>query len=395
MSLTTPIDKLILKTLKDVNSDIKLYLVGGVVRDYFINAQSKDRDYVIVGMKLDEIAKAISTIGSVKEVGKSFGIVTANIDGESYDFAVPRKEISTGELHTDFMVETHNVTLLEDLSRRDFTMNAIAYDVESDMIIDPNNGVGSIKSRTISFCGNPIDRYEEDPLRLLRLIQFMHRFDFKCDIPLEFYTDFYLNKLLTISPERIFEEYKKAFEKGRLLFSSSLFRSEIAQMVFITLFGEFPIFDCSEHIIVSDFPQEFIVNLGLIGMFGNNGNMFNMRMTNRNLEYVETFRNIRRNPITKDNLVLFKNKPILIDLFKMSKLCLWKEQKLIGKLLETPITLKELDIDGNIIMDLGIDSKHIGELVKTIVWDIYNGKLENTNESLVAFINTYKGKLYE
>lgn len=394
MSLIIPIDKLILKTLKDVNTDVKLYLVGGVVRDYFINAKSKDRDYVIVGMTLNEIARSISTIGSVKEVGKSFGIVTANIDGESYDFAVPRKEISTGELHTDFMVETHNVTLLEDLSRRDFTMNAIAYDVELDMIIDPNNGVKSIKSKTISFCGNPIDRYEEDPLRLLRLIQFMHRFDFKCDIPVDFYTDFYLNKLLSISPERIFEEYKKAFEKGRSLFSSALFRSEIAQMIFITLFKDFPIFDCSEHIIVSDFSQEFIVNLGLIVMFANSGDMTNMRMTNRNLEYVETFRNIRRNPITKDSLVLFKNKTILIDLYKMSKLCLWKEHKLIGKLLETPTTLKELYIDGNVMMDLGIESKHIGELVKAIVWDIYNDKLENTYESLVEYINTYKGKLY-
>ena len=157
------------------------YIVGGAVRDELIpgTPSSKDIDFLIRKLTLDRIKRSIMHLGKVKEVGESFGIVTATIDGEEFDFAIPRtSETKTGEKHTDFEVETDpNATVESDLGRRDFTVNALAKDSHGN-IIDLFGGQEDIENRVIKAVGDPNNRFSEDPLRMLRAIQFATRFNF-------------------------------------------------------------------------------------------------------------------------------------------------------------------------------------------------------------------------
>lgn len=395
-TLTTDTDKLILQTLKQYKMDVKLYLVGGVVRDFFLGKPNKDRDYVIIGMSLKEIKNAISNIGSVTEVGKSFGIVTAIIDGKSYDFAVPRREISTGAAHTDFIVDIDNVSLLEDLKRRDFTMNAIAYDISEEIYIDPNEGIKDIKNKIIRFCGNELERYIEDPLRLLRMLQFVNRFKFDYKVPQFIYNSKHIGLLKTISSDRIFEEYKKLFTKTDVLNSHAMYNSILGKIIYKTLFLVEP--DMKFLTIDAKLlSEEMRVNIGLIMMFGKVGNYSGMKLPNINKEYIETFRNLYLTTITEKTLTLFKNKFIMIDLCSIVKLLFWKDHYLIDKvrnITKTPISIKEMCIDGNELMNMGIKPVDIGPLIKKLSWELYSGKINNVLEEILPFINNYKRTIY-
>jgi len=105
------------------------YIVGGAVRDELLpdTPSSKDIDFLVRNLELHQIANALSHLGKVKEVGQAFGVVTATIDGEDFDFAIPRTaETKTGEKHTEFDVETDpNAPIETDLGRRDFAAKKI------------------------------------------------------------------------------------------------------------------------------------------------------------------------------------------------------------------------------------------------------------------------------
>lgn len=391
MSLRTEIDDLILQTLKKYIPSAKVYLVGGAVRDFFMSRKNKDRDYVIEHATLHDIAEAISTIGKVNEVGKSFGIVKAVIDGEEYDFAVPRTEISTGPSHQDFVVVTHGVTIYEDLSRRDFTMNAIAYDIENDIFLDPFGGVKDIEIGLIRFCGDPIKRYEEDPLRLLRMIQFSHRFGMKYhthDLPVDL--------LLTVSKERIYEEYKKMFLKGLLVHKSyHIFKCPTAVRIHKSLFGmdQFVPSDITPT-KVSDLTEDEVVNTYLVALFLYNGDYTKMCVTNDNADHIEMARRIHRisrgteefDPINFKNKTLVKNVRNIFRLFEV----LPHIAKVANHIFNTPTTIKELEISGAELMDMGIVGQDIGNLVKDISLKMYRNEIVNTKETLLDYINNSK-----
>ena len=140
---------------------------------------SKDVDFLIRGLTLKNIADALAPLGKVSEVGQAFGVVTATIDGEEFDFAIPRtSETKTGDKHTDFEVVTDPSASVEsDLGRRDFTINAIAKD-SGGRIIDLFGGLEDLQNKVIRAVGDPDSRFKEDPLRMLRAIQFAARFGF-------------------------------------------------------------------------------------------------------------------------------------------------------------------------------------------------------------------------
>ena len=391
MSLRTEIDEKILQTLKKYIPSAKIYLVGGAVRDFFMSRKSKDRDYVVENASLHEISEAISTIGKVNEVGKSFGIVKAVIDGEEYDFAVPRTEISTGLSHLDFIVDTDGVTIYEDLSRRDFTMNAIAYDIENDVFLDPFSGIKDIENGKIKFCGSPIKRYSEDPLRLLRMIQFSHRFSMKCEAP-------YLptNYLYTVSKERIYEEYRKMFLKGVFLSKSEyIFKNPLAVSIHKDLFGmtQFVPGDI-EVTKVSDMDDDDVVNTYLIALFLYDGNYKGMCMTNDNIDHIEMARRIHR--VTRGTEQFepsnFKNKHLVKsvrNIFRRYELMVHLA-KSAGHIFNTPTTIKEMALSGSDLMSIGIVGQDIGNLVREWSLLMYRNELENTKESLLDYINNSK-----
>ncbi len=160
-----------------------LFAVGGSVRDDLrvelgqSTQPAKDRDYVVVGLELDEVIARLRTIGRVDIVGASFAVLKFRSDDGDADVALPRLERSTGAGHRDFAVESGpDVSLADDLGRRDFRMNMIARRIADDALIDPHGGVADVTARRIDLV-RP-QAFEEDPLRMLRAAQFAARFDY-------------------------------------------------------------------------------------------------------------------------------------------------------------------------------------------------------------------------
>ncbi len=143
---------------------MKIYLVGGAVRNKLMGIPAHDNDYVVVGSTESEML----SLGYSK-VGADFPVFLHPDTGEEY--ALARRERSTGPGYNDFEVEfSPDVTIEEDLGRRDFTMNAIAEDIETGELIDPFHGVDHIKKRKIVMVHDRV--FVEDPVRILRMARF-------------------------------------------------------------------------------------------------------------------------------------------------------------------------------------------------------------------------------
>ena len=191
-------------------------LVGGCVRDYFLNIPVKDYDVEIFGIDCFEIIeKSLKKYGSVKLVGKSFGVLTLRVDEYDFDFALPRIEKKIGNTHQDFEVITNaNLSFKEAAIRRDFTINAIGYDFSKKEFLDPFNGINDLRNKTIKHIDD--DTFIEDSLRVYRAVGFASRFDFKIEEKTKVLCkQIVLNDELKYLPkERIYEELKKLFLKS-------------------------------------------------------------------------------------------------------------------------------------------------------------------------------------
>ena len=171
------------KLIEDLISlNIKPILVGGMVRDYFINntIESKDIDIEIyTNKKYEEILDLLTHKNYRCDiVGKNFGVIkTRDENNNEIDISLPRIEKLVGTKHTDFeIISNGELSFKEAFKRRDFTFNAIGYDFMENKIIDLYNGVNDIKNKTIKHVS--AKTFIEDPLRIYRAIQFAARFGF-------------------------------------------------------------------------------------------------------------------------------------------------------------------------------------------------------------------------
>ena len=146
---------------------MKTYLVGGAIRDKLLGLVPKERDWVVVGSSPEEMKSK-----GYKQVGKDFPVFLHPKSGEEY--ALARTERKSGHGYTGFEFDTSSdVTIEEDLERRDLTINAIAQD-EDGTLIDPFGGQEDIKDKKLRHVS---DAFSEDPLRVLRLARFKVRFE--------------------------------------------------------------------------------------------------------------------------------------------------------------------------------------------------------------------------
>lgn len=151
----------------EVKMSFRIFNVGGSVRNELMSLPIKDNDYVVVGATPEDL-----TSKGFKIVGNDFPVF---ISPEGDEYALARKEVSTGSGYNDFSVEFGpDVTLEEDLFRRDFTVNSIAKDIETGEIIDPFGGVADIENRIFRMT-NPM-AFSEDPVRVLRLARFLAQY---------------------------------------------------------------------------------------------------------------------------------------------------------------------------------------------------------------------------
>jgi tRNA nucleotidyltransferase (CCA-adding enzyme) len=145
---------------------VKIYLVGGAVRDKLLGLAVKDRDWVVVGSSAEEMLEL-----GYQQVGKDFPVYLHPETKEEY--ALARTEKKTGLGHSAFSVDiTPTITIEEDLLRRDLTINAMAEDDEGNLI-DPYGGQEDLKNKILRHVS---PAFSEDPLRVLRVARFSARF---------------------------------------------------------------------------------------------------------------------------------------------------------------------------------------------------------------------------
>ncbi|MBT3182790.1 MAG: HD domain-containing protein [Deltaproteobacteria bacterium] len=163
--------------LKNAGADI--YEVGGPVRDQLLGRNLKDHDLLCRKLSVQQITKVLTPFGKVAAVGKAFGVIKFSPNKYrncEIDIALPRKEISTGSGHRDFEVNFDpDLPIEDDLGRRDFTINAMAISFANGELIDLFDGQKDLKDRILRMVFPRA--FEEDPLRLIRGIQFASRFN--------------------------------------------------------------------------------------------------------------------------------------------------------------------------------------------------------------------------
>jgi tRNA nucleotidyltransferase (CCA-adding enzyme) len=178
-------------------------IVGGAVRDALLGHDPKDFDIEVYGVSYDRLAQILGKHGRVDLVGKSFGVVKL----EGHDFSVPRRDSKTGAHHRDFETTFDPaITPKEAASRRDFTINAMAFDPVSRELLDFFGGRDDLQNRILRATS---EAFSEDPLRVLRGMQFTCRFDLQLDPATAQMARSISDQYSTIATERIAEEFNK------------------------------------------------------------------------------------------------------------------------------------------------------------------------------------------
>ncbi len=205
------------------NAGYQAYLVGGCVRDLFLGVTPKDWDITTDALPQQVIALFPKTYPT----GIQHGTITVALEDEYFEVTTFRTEGKyTDNRRPDEVKFVSSVE--EDLSRRDLTINSMAYDPITDTIIDPFNGLQDLQNGIIKAVGNADDRFQEDGLRILRTIRFACRFNYEIEEKTRLSMQNNRSILNNISKERIKDEfckimsYDNSFYGLRLLLMNTL-----------------------------------------------------------------------------------------------------------------------------------------------------------------------------
>lgn len=176
------------------------HIVGGAVRDMLLGKQAKDYD-IVTSLMPEGIADAFP---SSRPVGQSFMVSIVEYGGHKFEVATYRKDgmYSDGR-HPDSI---RIGTIEEDAARRDFACNAIYWDPIDDVFYDPYDGIGDIRRGVLRCVGDPIQRFSEDVLRIIRMSRIAAKSGFSVDGPCMYAAGLISGRLDTIAKERVREE---------------------------------------------------------------------------------------------------------------------------------------------------------------------------------------------
>lgn len=203
------------KRLLEIAADINqaggsIYMVGGWVRDMLLGAPSHDYDLEVYGLDMERLFNILVRHAKPNLVGKSFGVITMRVDGLNFDFAFPRTENKTGPGHKGFTVAADPyLSFAAASSRRDFTVNSMGIKIPEMDLEDHHGGLRDLEARTLRHVS---DAFSEDPLRVLRAVQFAARFEM--DIAPETQELCRRLPLAELPMERIYGEFRKLLLKA-------------------------------------------------------------------------------------------------------------------------------------------------------------------------------------
>ncbi|UCD93408.1 MAG: CCA tRNA nucleotidyltransferase [Candidatus Zixiibacteriota bacterium] len=438
-----------------VNAILKkgmIYEVGGAVRDKMLDQtiEVKDRDYLVCGIPYLELSGILKKFGHVDLVGRSFGVIkfTQHQGEEKYTFdvALPRKEFSTGVGHKDFSVAFEpNLKVEDDLTRRDFTINAMAISLENDELIDPFGGQLDLKNRVIRMVS--AQSFPEDPLRMLRAVQFAARFEFDIEPDTFAAMTEHASLIGSVSSERITEELNKMLVRAdrpsigfRLMQSSGLLNHilpEIGDMIGVDQPGGYHKYDVFEHTLytIDAAPKVLHVRLGALfhdvckprtrRVTGDKATFYGheklgaktaakvMRRLRYSSDMIHSVRIlVDKHMFTTDvtdkgmrRLIRWVGKELIFDLLDLRRADVEAqgmggttedvdqfENNIIDELeRKPPISVKDLAVDGHDLMvtfELP-ESPLVGELLKYLLEKVLDEPGDNTREKLMEFARSY------
>lgn len=206
----SPILRSVLKSIGEAISEHggSAWLVGGALRDAFLKHPCNDADVEVFGLEADMLRQLLRERFRLVEVGVSFGVF--KLKDYEVDISLPRRESKTGNGHKGFQVTGDpQMSVAEACRRRDFTLNALYWNLTEQRMEDPLNGLNDLRDRVLRHCS---EQFSEDPLRVLRAMQFAARFG--CTLAPET-----LELCRHIEPEglareRIYGEWEKLLLKG-------------------------------------------------------------------------------------------------------------------------------------------------------------------------------------
>ena len=395
----------ILKTLK--SNGYEAYVVGGCVRDAILGVRPSDYDITTSAtpMEIKSLFKktidtgikhgTVSVVFYEDNIPTVYEVTTFRIDGEYEDSRHP-KEV------------TFTTSLIEDLSRRDFTINAFAYD-ETRGLIDEFMGISDLRKKIVRCIGNPVDRFTEDALRILRSVRFAAKLGFKIDQSTENAVKILAPTLANISKERVQVEITKTLLSKNPDYIEKVF--ELGLAPYIT--KDF------ERIIASDLFVTKNVNIAYASFLYNNEDIAknvlkDLKLSNDVIKSVLTMLASKKyidilnrssdridinakvikvskfqvavkkliNEIGFDlaeeflNLIINKNIDNYNFVYALELLHKYKEDN-------TPIFIKDLKINGKDLMDIGFKGEEVGASLNCLLNIIHERPELNENTILV------------
>ena len=359
-----------------------VFIVGGCVRDHILGKEPKDIDMVVCDLPFESLKSVLEQYGRCDLVGESFGVIKFTHDNITYDVALPRvdKKIDGEKGHKSIEAQSdHTLSIEADLYRRDFTCNALCIG-RNLVLIDPYGGMEDIQDGKIA-CVAP-EAFIDDPLRMLRAIQFAPRFEFDLDSQtMKLIKD---NKQLIkeIAPERVLDELNKPFEKhGNIPYFGFLLKET---GLFFEIFGRelnLNRLDCSTrlsellHFAIADgeiktaeFYKKYHPNM--------NKDLFN-ELHSFDIVYGPMKQNIYRTMFE----AMKKTNFILMSGHIQEK---FREPFLMGEL---PQNRSEVALTGDDLLAMGFkEGKETGTQLEEIITAIFNRTVKNEKAALKELV---------
>ena len=421
------------------SAGFQAHIVGGCVRDFLL--ERTPADYDITTNALPEQTQTIFSNFKCIDIGKKHGTIAVIIDKMQI-------EITTYRIDGNYSDKRHpesvsfSSSLCDDLSRRDFTINALAYN-ESSGIADYFNGQNDLKNHIIRCVGDPQKRFEEDALRIMRAIRFSSQLGFNIDTLTENYIFLQKDNLLFISAERLRVELEKLL-LGKSAFDIlmkyyqviAVFIPEISPCVGFQQHSKYHKYTVWEHIVrtVCNSPDDIIIKLTMLMHDLGKPECFTLDQNNRGhfknhpakgaeisekiLKRLKYDNNTIKSVITliKYHDYEFRSRKSIKKIMSVTGPELFmklidvqqadadsKDGQCNSPLNDLPalkaaaeeilsknecLNIKDLKINGNHLIALGASGKQIGVILNTLLDNVINGNLENNYDDLNEYAKT-------
>lgn len=380
--------KQILKKLND--SGYEAYFVGGFVRDELLGSASSDIDIATNALP-NEVEDMFDNTAAT---GKKYGTITVFIEKHGFEVTTYRID----QEYTNFrQPESVNFSriLKDDLIRRDFTMNALAKDINGD-VIDIFHGKEDINNKLIRAIDDPYKRFNEDALRILRAIRFVGKLNFKVEEKTLKAMEGHVHLLNELPTERVIKELDLILKQPHI--------KKAYQLMADINMGE--VFDILSQAILKLKTTNLNVSIEqffALGLYPEKTlNSEKWRFSKNQIGDIETIRGImdvlssqRLTPVIAYNyskdLMLAAN-DLLSHFFKYDN----QEDKIINLYRHLKInSFKDLEITGNDILPMVNKPKSVGKIIETLIEDVLTEKVENKLEALLKLANEIAEELNE